>query len=191
MDTGEGAQSKTERYELLRPVFLIGFMGAGKSTVARRFARMCKTSALDLDSYIERKAGMKVKEIFAESGEAGFRKLETEALRNVSLSEQPSVVSCGGGVICTECNIEIMREHGYVVHLMVDAKEAASRISDLSTRPLFENIEAASRRCNERMPIYNAAANATIDTKGKDPYVVSKELRRLLLKEGVLCKRQE
>ena len=71
--------AKTEpALSLSRPVFFVGFMGAGKTSVARRLARTCKVASVDMDTYIERREGKKVKEIFAAVGEEGFRAVETE-----------------------------------------------------------------------------------------------------------------
>ena len=72
-----------ERLTLARPVFFVGFMGAGKTSVARRLARSCRVASVDMDTYIERREGKRVKDIFAESGEAGFRAIETEVLREL------------------------------------------------------------------------------------------------------------
>ncbi len=69
-----------QRMELTRPVFFVGFMGAGKTSVARRLARTCRVASVDMDTYIERREGKKVKEIFAEGGEEGFRAIETGVL---------------------------------------------------------------------------------------------------------------
>ena len=99
-------------YELARPVFFVGFMGAGKTSVARKLARSAGVAAVDMDTYIERHCDMKVKQIFAESGEAGFRAIETDVLRELALGE-PRLVSCGGGVVLAEENRIILKEHGF------------------------------------------------------------------------------
>ena len=135
-------------------MFFVGFMGAGKTSVARRLARTCKVASVDMDTYIERREGKKVKEIFAAVGEEGFRAVETEVLRELGAAADPMLVSCGGGVVVTPANHEVFRECGFVVYLEVTADEAAGRISDTSTRPLFQNLEAARARCAERLPLY-------------------------------------
>ena len=152
--------AKTElALSLSRPVFFVGFMGAGKTSVARRLARTCKVASVDMDTYIERREGKKVKEIFAAVGEEGFRAVETE----------------------------VFRECGFVVYLEVTADEAAGRISDTSTRPLFQNLEAARARCEERLPLYAAVADATVNTAGKSVPAIAREVQRILEKEGILC----
>lgn len=172
---------------LTRPVFFVGFMGAGKTSVARRLARTCGVASVDMDTYIERREGKKVKDIFAESGEAAFRAIETEVLRELSAKPDPMLVSCGGGVVVTPANHDVFRAAGFVVHLEVTADEAAARISDTSTRPLFQNLEAARARCIERAPLYASVADVTVSTAGKSVPVIAREVQRILEKEGVLC----
>lgn len=172
---------------LTRPVFFIGFMGAGKTSVARKLARLCGMASVDMDAYLERREGRKINEIFAEDGEEGFRLIETDVLREL-LEKEPLLVSCGGGVITREENRALLREGGCVVHLQVTVDEAASRISDKSTRPLFQDIEAARKRCEERKPLYESMANITVNTAGKNVYVIAREVQRALEKEGVLCR---
>ncbi len=189
MNTAHKHQAKDRaQYELTSPVFFIGFMGAGKSTIARRLARLCRVSSLDLDTYIERSCGKKVREVFAEEGEEAFRQLEVDALREVAAMASPMLVSCGGGVITTPEAREALQELGFTVLLDVDADEAACRISDKSTRPLFQDTQAARELCQARKPLYAEAAAAVIDTKGKDVFRITCEVRDLLVKEGILCR---
>lgn len=179
--------SREAGMRLSRPVFFIGFMGAGKTSVARKLARLCGMASVDMDAYLERREGRKINEIFAEDGEEGFRLVETDVLREL-LEKEPLLVSCGGGVITREENRALLREGGCVVHLQVTVDEAAARISDKSTRPLFQDIEAARRRCEERKPLYESMANITVNTAGKNVYVIAREVQRALEKEGVLCR---
>ncbi len=180
----------TESYELTRPVFFVGFMGAGKTSVARRLARVCHVASVDMDTYLERREGKKVKEIFAESGEEGFRVLETDVLAELAAKE-PLLVSCGGGVVTREENRAILARAGFVVHLKVSADEAAGRISDTSTRPLFQDLEAARARCGERAPLYEGVADATVDTAGKSVFAIAREVQDVLVEEGVLCQQRK
>lgn len=172
-------------YELAQPVFFVGFMGAGKTSAARKLARLAGIVALDMDTYIERRCDMKVREIFATSGEAGFRAIETDVLRELAQGE-PRLVSCGGGVVLAAENRRILRERGFVVYLQVTAEEAASRISDVSTRPLFGDLGQAQRVIESRLPLYEEVADCTINTAGHGSSAIAREAFRLLKKQGVL-----
>lgn len=176
-----------ETFELSRPVFFVGFMGAGKTSVARKLARLYGMAAVDMDTYLERREGRTVKSIFAEGGEEAFRAIEADVLRDLA-SREPLLVSCGGGVVVTPENRVVLREAGFVVYLKVAADEARSRISDLSSRPLFGDIEAARRRNAERAPLYESVADATVDTAGKGVTAIAREVKAILVKEGILCR---
>lgn len=176
-----------ESHILTNHVFLVGFMGAGKSTVARRIARICGVAALDMDKYIERVSDRSIPEIFAEGGEPHFRAIETDVLRELAAKPDGMIISCGGGIVLAEENRRIMSEGGTVVHLRVDADEAASRISDKSSRPLFNDIASARELCAARMPMYNAAADFVVDTSGKTVGEIAREVIALLREEGILC----
>ncbi|WP_165062783.1 shikimate kinase [Adlercreutzia sp. ZJ154] len=180
-----------KRFNLSKYVFLIGFMGAGKTTISRRLSRLCGLTSIDLDSYIERMAGMSISEIFADSGERVFRETETQALRDIVSQDEPMIVSCGGGVVTTPINIEIMKQAGVVVHLLVDVDEAASRITDKSSRPLFQDLDAARTRFAQRLPIYEAASDFTVDTFDKNTNAITHDLRRCLQRAGVLVDASE
>ena len=182
---GSAASTDLVTCELERPVFFVGFMGAGKTSVARKLARRAGVAAVDMDTFIERRCDMKVKDIFAESGEAGFRAIETDVLRELACGE-PRLVSCGGGVVLAQVNREILKEHGFVVYLKVTAAEAASRISDVSTRPLFGDLEQAQRVIESRLPLYEEVADITIDTAGRGSGAVSREVFALLKQEKIL-----
>ena len=149
--------------ELARPVFFVGFMGAGKTSVARRLARTCCVASVDMDTYIE-----------------------TDVLRELA-GKEPLLVSCGGGVVKRDENRAILRDAGFVVYLKVTADEAKSRISDTSTRPLFQDLDVARKTSEERLPLYAEVADLTIDTAGKNVATIAREVQSALEKEGILC----
>lgn len=175
-----------DNYELDRPVFLVGFMGAGKTSVARKLARMAGVASVDMDTYIERCEHKRVKDIFAEVGEEGFRAIETQTLYELGMKKDPMVVSCGGGVVLRPENRKALSELGLVVYLSVTAVEAASRISDVSSRPLFGDLQNAQRVINERLPLYEEVADVTIDTVGRGSSSIAHEVFDILKEKGVL-----
>lgn len=175
--------------ELGRPVFFVGFMGAGKTSTARKLARTCGIASVDIDTYLERREGMHVKELFAEVGEDGFRAIETDVLR-VLAAKEPLLVSCGGGVVLCPENRAVLKEKGFVVYLQVTADEAASRIRDVSTRPLFLDLDTARATIEERLPLYEEVADAIVDTAGKGVAAIAREVRGVLEREGILWQRK-
>ncbi len=177
------------KYELLRPVFFVGFMVAGKTSVSRKLARTCGLATVDLDAYIERREGKTINQIFKEEGEAGFRSLETQALQEFS-SRDPLLISCGGGVVLEPQNREILKESGFVVYLQVTAEQAYARVKDVSTRPLFRDLETARKTIASRVPMYEEVADTTIDTVDKSINQVANEVCEILEQEGVLCQRK-
>lgn len=191
--TGNAAAGKPvskDIYELDRPVFLVGFMGAGKTSVARKLARMAGVASVDMDTYIERCEHKRVKEIFAEVGEDGFRAIETQTLYELGMKKDPMVVSCGGGVVLRPENRKALSELGLVVYLSVTAAEAASRISDVSSRPLFGDLQNAQRVIDERLPLYEEVADVTIDTVGRGSSSIAHEVFDILKEKGVLWQRK-
>ncbi|MDO4502423.1 MAG: shikimate kinase [Coriobacteriia bacterium] len=178
--------ARKPRYQLTRPVFFVGFMGAGKTSVSRKLARMLGLVSIDVDTYIERREERKVSQIFADEGEAGFRRIEAQVLRELA-GREPALIGCGGGVVTTPENRQVLKECGTVVFLYVTADEARGRISDLSTRPLFNEIEEARARNAARLPLYQEVATITVDTAGKSVSTIAREVRQALIKEGTLC----
>ena len=177
--------ARHRRYKLTKPVFFVGFMGAGKTSTARKLARIAGNAAVDTDTFMERRCDMKVKDIIAEMGEERFRSIETEVLRELATGD-PLLVSCGGGIVLKPENRSILRAHGFVVYLKVTAREAASRISDLSTRPLFGDLGHAEEVIRSRLPLYEEVANLTVDTAGRGSGSIAREVLARLKAEGVL-----
>jgi len=121
----------------MKRIFLIGYMGAGKSTVGRRLASHLQLSFIDLDSFIEKRFHKTINEIFTEKGEEAFRKMEKEALEEVSEYENV-IISVGGGTPCFFDNIERMNQSGYSIYLQVSPEVLASRLNiGKHSRPLL------------------------------------------------------
>ena len=153
------------------PIFLIGFMGSGKTTVGRVLAERLGWSFADLDELIVRSAGLSVAEIFAREGEEGFRRRETEAVRTAAAGQR-SVVATGGGAACRDDNLALMLGSGRVVALAVSAAEAVRRTGSRSGRPLLDGsvdpLAAATALLSARQAFY-ARAHLQVETDGRTP----------------------
>lgn len=175
-------------YRLTQPVFFIGFMGAGKTSISQQLAVQYGIASIDADEYLELREDRIIADIFAEDGEEAFRDIETDVLRDLA-SRSPRLIGCGGGVVTKRPeNAEIMREHGYVVYLQVTADEAARRIPNTDSRPMFKNLDTARKTIIERIPNYEAAAHFSIDTEGRPVVDLAREIAEHLLEVGVMVK---
>ncbi len=158
-------------------VFLVGAMGAGKSTVGRLLANRLGMPFVDLDDLVVEESGMPVDRLFAERGEQAFRSLETEALEAVC-GREDAVVATGGGVVCRERNRELLTSSGVVVWLRVGPDESLSRIGDTSSRPMLGAEPSARARSliDERTPHYRSLSDVTVDTDGIDAGEVARRV---------------
>lgn len=147
-------------------IVMVGFMGSGKSSVSRVLAKRTGLPLIDVDKHIEQTQGRKIKQIFAEEGEAGFRRIETQAMAALAF-EPKSIISCGGGIVGSAVNRAIVKALGTVVYLEVPCDEAVGRISDPSTRPMLNGERPVQEIYDERLPLYRDVADITIDTSGK------------------------
>jgi shikimate kinase len=155
-------------------LFLIGYRGSGKTTVGRRLADRWSLPFTDSDEWIERQSGKSIRSIFAEDGEEAFRTLEEQAIEQLSLAVQPSVVSLGGGAILRSANRRRLREGGWSVWLQASPSELAQRIqADQATaerRPALTKlagIEEIIQVLKQREPLYRETADLSVDTGGK------------------------
>lgn len=144
-------------------IFLIGFMGSGKTTAGRKLASRLGWSFVDLDELIERDNGMSVAELFAASGEEWFRTVESKALRELGNSRN-TVISTGGGTPCFYGNMEFMLKNGLTVYLKMTPEKLSRRLSgSTSGRPLLKDIGRKelpgyiSALLAEREPCYSRA----------------------------------
>ena len=173
-----------------RPIALIGRMGAGKSAVGRVLGERLGASMADLDAMVEAAEGCTVAELFARSGEAYFRRRESELLTEV-LRTGVRVLACGGGIVLDVGNRRALRAHCRVVWLEVSPAVAARRISASGApgaeRPLLAGGIPAERMAAllaARRPLYEETAHLRVDTDGLSPDDV---VGRILAPESPGC----
>ncbi len=146
-------------------IYIIGFMGTGKTAVSKALSRKTGKKRLDLDNLIETRENRKIAQIFTESGEAHFRKLEKEALTQVS-QEQGIIVDCGGGIVLDKDNIELMKKSGIMICLTASPEVILERTKRHSHRPLL-NVPDPKAKIIElleaRKQFYDQA-NYVVDT---------------------------
>ncbi len=165
-------------------IYLIGFMGAGKTTIGRELALLLNKSFIDLDKWIEQKEGQSVASIFAEEGESYFRLKEEEALN--SLANSDFIISTGGGVILSSRNRKILTNKGTVIFLNPSFEIIWLRVSNDHTRPLAaaSSFEQLKDRYDRRLSLYRSVAhievNASDESTSKQ---IANEIAMILNKE--------
>ena len=145
-----------------RLVCLTGFMGSGKSTIAKLLASALGWQNVDLDKRITEASGLTVPEIFSRLGEVEFRRMEHEQLAQVVAefreTQKPRVVSLGGGTIAQPQNLALLRENGAVlIWLRCPIEELLQRCAQITDRPLFRDEASFRRLYEERLPTYELA----------------------------------
>lgn len=167
-------------------ILLIGFMGTGKSTVSKKLAFLTKYREVDLDEYIEKHEGKTINEIFAENGEEGFRRLETMYLEKV-VSGDCAIISCGGGTVLKDENVEIMKNNGTVVLLLAKPETIYERVKDSTNRPLLNgnmNVEYIAELLKKREEYYLRAAQVIIETDDKESSDIGREILEKIKKNS-------
>ena len=144
-------------------IFLIGFMGCGKSTIGKKLAEALSCKFIDLDKYIEGKTGESIQQIFKEKEEKYFRVLETESLMEICKSDN-LVIATGGGTPCFFDNMQRILDKGICIYLKMEANNLAKRLSkERSKRPLIKNltkkylVNFIRKKLVEREVFYNKA----------------------------------
>lgn len=154
---------------------LLGFMGAGKSTIAREL----DPNYLDMDVLIEKRLGMSIAEFFAEKGEGAFRQIESEVLAKLLKTEQ--VVSTGGGVVISPLNRDLLKTNSDNIYLKADFETLYQRISadKNNQRPLFlsKTKEELQKIFQERESWYEEVASKVVDVTRLSPEEIAEELR--------------
>jgi shikimate kinase len=154
------------RVEHAKSIVLIGFMGAGKSSVGRWLQTLTGLARIDTDELIAQKLELSIPEIFSKYGEEHFRDAETDLLRGLA-PERPAIIVTGGGIILRTENVDLLKRLGAVVWLDAPEEVLFERATRKDDRPLLQTEEPGKRFAElfkARRPIYQSAADLRIDT---------------------------
>jgi shikimate kinase len=161
--------------------FLVGLMGAGKTTVGRALAKASGKTFYDSDHEIEHRTGARIPTIFELEGEAGFRQREAEAIAELS-QLQDIVLATGGGAVLSPDNRAYLRRNGYVIYLCASPEELYQRTCHDKNRPLLQTADPKAKLAelySIRDPLYREVADLVMDTSQQSV----NSLLQLLLKE--------
>lgn len=174
--------SKTDR------LILVGPMGAGKTTIGKRLARVRGLRFVDADHELERRLGVDIPLIFEKEGEAGFRQREHDLL--VDLTQEAGIVlATGGGAVMWPANRVLIANHGTVIYLHASVRQQVARTAHSQHRPLLNTGEAPSailsRLFEQRDPLYREIADVVIDTQGRGARLLVDEIQTQLAQRAL------
>ena len=159
-------------------IFLIGFMGAGKSTIAAELTKELGMQRIEMDQMIVEQQNMPISEIFDKFGEEYFRNIETDLVRELTDKKQ-MVVSCGGGIVLRHENAKLMKESGAIVLLTATPETIYERVKNSTERPILNgnmNVEYISSLMDQRKDRYFAVADYVVTTDGKSAKEICAEI---------------
>jgi len=154
-------------------IILVGFMGSGKTTIARIISQRRSMRFVDTDKLIEKKECLTISEIFDKKGERYFRELERQVIDNEIAFCDNCVIATGGGMPCFFDNMEKLKEKGWVVFLNLPFEEILKRVKNSDKRPLFKDQQKAYQLYKERMECYRRA-HFTIDVTNSKEDIAKK-----------------
>ena len=163
----------------MKNIVLMGFMGAGKTTIGRMLAKTMNCKFVDTDERIEKEQGRKISDIFTEDGETAFRDMETDLLTRLLGCGESMVLSIGGGMPVREENRELLRKIGRVIYLKTSREEIIRRVSASKNRPLLQGgklEEKVTNLMNAREQIYMDTAHVEVVTDRKTPEKIVSEI---------------
>jgi len=160
----------------MKNIALIGFMGSGKTTLAKLLADRLGYDLYEVDDdIVSASEYSSVNEIFDKHGELHFRELEKNAIyRAIQKSKQ--VISCGGGVVTSENGMMLLKENATIIFLHADYKTITKRLIGTNSRPLFRYMEKAMALYAQRLPLYKKYADVEITTDDKTPEQVADDI---------------
>ena len=159
-------------------IFLIGFMGAGKSTISKALSKKLNMDIVEMDQRIVEEQGMTINEIFEKFGESRFRDIESQLILDLG-NTKAAIVSCGGGVVVRQENSQYMKKSGKVVFLTATPETIFERVRYSKERPILNgnmNVEFIADLMAKRLPLYEAAADFIIHTDGKTAAEIADEI---------------
>ena len=165
-----------------KQIYLTGFMGTGKSTVLNCLHEICGLQTIEMDEQIVQEEGMSIPQIFQEKGEEYFRNAETALVKRISTMDNV-VVSCGGGTVMRQCNVEEMKKEGTIVLLTATPQTVYERVKGCHNRPLLEknmNPEYIAQLMEARRPRYEAAADIIVKTDNRTARGICDEIAKYL-----------
>lgn len=160
-------------------IVLIGFMGAGKTSVGKRLAERLGIPFVDTDARIEQKTGQSISAIFAEQGEMAFRAIETAMLKELA-AEPAAVIATGGGIVTQEDNWPLLKALGWVVHLYAPTEALFLRVNRQNHRPLLqtENPRESFESLYQAREALYRQADFVLDTANRSPHEIADELQQ-------------
>lgn len=167
-------------------IVLIGFMGTGKTTISKALSRITGLKEVDVDKYIVEKERMEITDIFEQKGEAYFRNLETQALREVQKTKG-KIISCGGGAVLKDENVDILKDGGKIVLLTATPETIFERVKDQTTRPVLNrdmSIEHVTELMQQRNPRYEEVADIKVNVDSNDRVRTCYDLLKKLEENG-------
>lgn len=167
-------------------IMLIGFMGAGKTTVSRELSKMTGRKELDMDAYIVEKEGMAITDIFAQFGEEYFRTKETASLIEIMKMDE-LIVSCGGGVVVKDENVSYMKDGGVIVLLTATPQTILERVKESTDRPILNgnmDVEFIEQLMNKRKDRYLSVADVIVETDNKAVKEICAEIMEKISKNS-------
>lgn len=156
-------------------IILIGFMGSGKTTVAKSLGEKLNLKVIEMDGLIIKKTGKSINQIFSEDGEMRFRELEIQMAKSLA-EKNKCIISTGGGVVMNKIILDYLKEKGKIIFLKTSFLEIKKRLKNINDRPLFKNNKSAEKLFVFRQKLYEEYADLIISTNGKSVEKITYEI---------------